>query len=707
MFSQKRLIELEHDKGSHLTNEEFQEVTEHFFSWIDLSNKEGKIIEIFKKHKSKFSEENKGLFLLPIGHVFEPEDYRIFFQYEKKIPLAIKKEYNFVYDCLNFICYQQNYDPAVNEEEYIKKIKYDFSLLNEKGTLMILLDVYFTKNFFNFLIKALGPEYKTKLFINFYFMEKYDFLFIITIQKMGKSDIPINISETKVLITDFFSNKEPHLLCSKLIKDIEFFIQECIRKMQNYYTQCKINYSQLNVLHPGQSLELKLKISPLSEGIDFLVTITDTSSNLDGTNNKTIALAILYEMSQEMLIRSDISFDLLAKNLNVGRLITLECALLNPMDLKDIGIELSDEIQMMKPGGYKEKVEIKTVPNNRQMHLVYDGDKYLIRDCEEREEFCFRQLLYNKEERLLNAIMAKIKIKFVSKSKIKNKENNSFYFPMETQENFKNKGVIKCIDENNLPGFYEKTIICMAFYLDLRQLPKNTIKTMSIGAGLGIMSFYLYIFYKGNCEVDNIEKNKWMHDIGKQFFGLKNYDKYENRINWFFEDAQTCMDKMLKSSYNDSKYENKIEFYDFIFNEINDINLKELCSPSQSFFTDEFLENVKNLLKKSGIYLVNAQTRNSKIIYQIYSQLSKYFHTIYIIPSENHSLTYIFICFKEKLNEEEYGKLYDKNQELILKRGFVDTSMIEPFYKEVISKIKDSGEVEQKMKEYSNKNCRI
>ena len=46
---------------------------------------------------------------------------------------------------------------------------------------------------------------------------------------------------------------------------------------------------------------------------------------------------------------------------------------------------------------------------------------------------------------------------------------------METQDKFKNKGVIKCIDENNLPGFYEKLIICMAFYLDLKQFPKNTI----------------------------------------------------------------------------------------------------------------------------------------------------------------------------------------------------------------------------------------
>ena len=522
-------------------------------------------------------------------------------------------------------------------------------------------------------------------------MEKFDFLFVVTIQKMSKVDTPINLSETKVLITDYFSNNQSHLLCSKLIKEIDKFLEESIVKMQNYYTQCKINYSQLNILHPGQSLQLKLKTSPLSECIDYILTITDSSSNLDGSNNVTVALAILYEMSQDLFIKSDVSFDILAKNINVGRLITLECALLNPMNIKDLASELSDEVQMMKPESFKGKVEIKTLPYEFQKYLVYEGDNYLIRDCEEKDDLCFRQLFYNTDERLLNAIMAKIKIKYVSKSKIKNNDKNPVNFPMETQDKYKNKGVIKCIDENNIPGFYEKTIICMGFYLDLKQLPKNTIKIMSIGAGLGIMSFYLYRFFKGNCEVDNIEKNKWMHDIGIKYFGLKNYDKHGNRINWLFEDAQNCINKMNTTSHKDTKYENKIGFYDLIFNEINDINFKELCSPSKTFFTDEFLENVKNLLKQTGIYLVNVQTRSAKVVSENYFQLEKHFPTICEIPSEKRGLNYIFICYKEKLDEQQYGEIFSKNQEIIFKSGVVDSKLVEPFYTDIISKIKTNS----------------
>ena len=136
------------------------------------------------------------------------------------------------------------------------------------------------------------------------------------------------------------------------------------------------------------------------------------------------------------------------------------------MDLKDLAEKLMDEIQMMKPDSFKDKVEIKTLPYDNQKYLVYEGDNYLIRDCEEREEFCTRQLFYNNDKRLINAVVSKIKIKYVSKTKIKNNENDNNNFPMETQDKFKNKGVIKCIDENNLPGFYEKLIICIAFYLN-------------------------------------------------------------------------------------------------------------------------------------------------------------------------------------------------------------------------------------------------
>ena len=130
----------------------------------------------------------------------------------------------------------------MNEEEYIKKILYDISLLNEKGTLMLLLDFYYIKNFFNILIKALGTQYKTKFFINFYFVDKNDFLFVITIQKMNISETYIDLNENKILFTDYFSNLYPKLICSKLIKEINPYLNKCFELMKAYYIHSKLNF---------------------------------------------------------------------------------------------------------------------------------------------------------------------------------------------------------------------------------------------------------------------------------------------------------------------------------------------------------------------------------------------------------------------------------------------------------------------------------
>ena len=221
------------------------EENHHFFSVMNLPKKDNKITDIFRKHKSKFSKDNKALFIHPTGYLYETNEIEYFycFKYETNIPLSQKNQYNFVYDCLNFICYKDDLEfepkdysePAYNQQEYLEKITNLYSLLNDKGTLMILIDMYYIKNFFDILIKALGPGFNTKLFINFYFAEKQDYLFIITIQKMSIVDTPINLYETKVLITDFFSNLRSYVMCSKSIQEFPKFFGECLHRMEQYY----------------------------------------------------------------------------------------------------------------------------------------------------------------------------------------------------------------------------------------------------------------------------------------------------------------------------------------------------------------------------------------------------------------------------------------------------------------------------------------
>jgi spermidine synthase len=193
-----------------------------------------------------------------------------------------------------------------------------------------------------------------------------------------------------------------------------------------------------------------------------------------------------------------------------------------------------------------------------------------------------------------------------------------------------------------------------------------------------------------------------MHDIGIKYFGLKNYDKHGNRINWLFEDAQNCINKMNTTSHKDTKYENKIGFYDLIFNEINDISPKEDTTPPKSHFSDDFLNKVKKLMKPCGIFMVNVMSKNYKGLYEIYLQLEKHFPTSFVIPSEN-GLCLIFFCFKDNYDVEKYNKKFQKNKDIIEKNEIVEFAIVKPILTEVISRVKEMEDQKEKLKENSKK----
>ena len=84
---------------------------------------------------------------------------------------------------------------------------------------------------------ALGDNYKTKLFINFYFIDSINFLFITTIQKMGKSDKPIILKDIKILITDYFSNLSSKIYGSTTMGKFYEYLKTPVEEMQRYNLQ--------------------------------------------------------------------------------------------------------------------------------------------------------------------------------------------------------------------------------------------------------------------------------------------------------------------------------------------------------------------------------------------------------------------------------------------------------------------------------------
>ena len=689
---------------------EKEESKKRFVSINDLTLKEPKIVEIFNKSKKKLIETKPGLFLRPHNYQFQSQEYKALFQYESVFPLKVKQEFSIIYDSLNFICYQpKDEEDSKNPEKYVEKIKNIFSYLKEKGTLLLLIDEFHIENFFPNLISALGNDYKTKLFINFYFIDTRAFLFLVSIQKMADSENPISIKDIKVLITDFFTKSK--MIGSSLLGQMNSYLVQPLLKMKKYRYQCEINYNRIKTLHPGEFYEMRLKSSPLNSEISYIVTIHDSPTPQIQQNKTCVAVSISYEITQEIIYSKSFSFSKMCEQLKAARLIAIESALLNPCNIRDLAIELSTEIQLMKPEGFTDNIPLRLWEDHNPKQIILQNEKYLIRDNED-SKLSIRQLYFMSNS---NILQGQIRTKLASKTKVSNPPKGIEYYPMETQEKYKSKGVLQCIDDSLIAGFYERSILCTFYYMDLSKLPRNSIKIMDIGAGLGTLSFYFYKLFKGSCEIDNIEKNKEIHEIGCKYFGFQNYDK-ENEIHWFYEDAKNCLEKMAKfneknnnnnnsnksKKLNENKYGNKLNYYDLIFNDTNDISPKEETLPFKEFFDDEYLENIKSLLKPFGIYAVNIMAKNYKALLDSYLKLEKHFPSIFCIPSEG-GLCSIYFCFKDKIEIKDYIEKYKINKEIIEKNNIIEKNVVKLFENDILSRVQDMTEVKKKIEENAKK----
>ena len=674
---------------------EKEEFKKRFVSINDLAQKEQKITEIFRKFLKKLIEIKPSLFLRPHNYQFKSIEYKPLFQYESTFPLKVKQEFSFVYDCLNFICYQpKDEEDSKNSEKYTEKIKNIFSYVKEKGTLLLLIDEFHIENFFPNLILALGDDYKTKLFINFYFIDTRSFLFLVSIQKMANSEIPVSIKDIKILITDFFTNSK--MIGSSPLGQMTEYLKEPLIKMKKYRLQNEINYSRIKTLHPGEFYEMRLKSSPLNSDISYIVTVHDSPIPENQKNKQCYAVSISYEITQDILFSKPLSLSRMCQQLKAARLIAIESAILNPCNIKDLAMELNSEVQLMKPEGFTDNIQMRLWEVQIPKQTILENEKYLIKDFEDKKNI--RQIYFMNNK---NVLQGQIRTKLASKTNISNPPKGVVYFPIETQEKFKNKNVIQCIDDSIIGGFYEQSILCTVFYMDLTKLPRNTIKIMDIGAGIGTLSFFFFKLFKGSCEIDNIEKNKELFEIGKKYFGFQNYDN-DNKVHWFFEEAKNCIEKIanfnekntnnnkVKKS-NENKYGNKLNYYDLIFNEINEISPKEDTVPYKEFFDDSFLNNIKNLLKPLGIYTVNIMSKNYKSMHDCYLQLEKHFPAIYNIPSEG-GLSIIYFCFKEKIEIAEYKQKFKTNKEIIEKNSIIDYSVVKMFFRNVLPKVQDMAE---------------
>ena len=147
----------------------------------------------------------------------------------------------------------------------------------------------------------------------------------------------------------------------------------------------------------------------------------------------------------------------------------------------------------MKPEGFKDHIQVSLWENHIKEYTVFEDDKYLIKDTEDK-----KRQLYLKDNKFI--IQGEEKTKLASKTNIANPAPGIVYYPIETLDKYKENRVMQCVDDSFVHGFYEQSLLCTVYYIDLNKFPKNSIKILDIGAGLGSLSFHFYRLFKSMCE---------------------------------------------------------------------------------------------------------------------------------------------------------------------------------------------------------------
>jgi hypothetical protein len=99
-------------------------------------------------------------------------------------------------------------------------------------------------------------------------------------------------------------------------------------------------------------------------------------------------------------------------------------------------------------------------------------------------------------------------------------------------------------------------------------------------------------------------------------------------------------------------------------------------------------------MKDNGVYIINLMTRSFSSYSYALKQLESIFDLILMVEN-NEDLNKIHYCFKTKLTNEDYVKLYQINYDNLSVNGNI--SIIENDHKKILSKVTDINELKQEI----------
>lgn len=593
-------------------------------------------------------------------------------------------------DKFNYIIDTSSYFHYANTEEEIKNIttikqidktilEKEISLLEEKGTIIFLLDFQFVSQISEALKNTFGENMKQKLFIKNYIVHKLPFACFIFVQKLSTSNTESPFTATNVLCYEQLNGENQSKPQSCKIMELKTAL--------SYFYELYQYEGFMKEFHPGFIIPIKIKEKPFSDNIDCTFQIIDSEDKNLIALKKCIAVVISKDFSNEfMYISVEGTMDM-CRQFQVSRVILMRPAPFNydpPTTIKD---KFSPLIAMFKP----EECPSESIP---VMHMsvgsiermeIFIDDDLIIQDVIENDaKDTFRQIVFKASP---DEIQSEIKLKLTSKSNIKSNTDTN-YIQLYTESRYSSKNLVFCLDDKVLSLFYLKALLLSSLFTNMDNYPFEKRKILILGGGIGTFNFYFNKFYNGNILIDVVEKSEKLKKIGKEYFGVNEDSK---NISWKFMDAYKFLNEEKKQNY-----------YDLVIMDINNFNVNDGLSPPAIYFEDKILEKIKGMLKDSGLYGVNLISRNYKNFGKCFNSLEKYFPLIFLVQN-NEDLSKIHFCFKNKRTREEYNTLCNTNFQRLKEEDGAGVDLIKNDLESILERITDSEKFKSRIEAYIKK----
>ena len=633
------------------------------FLGLVLKNYEKKL-EQSKEHNLIIKNKNVEIKNKEISSLFNEK--------ESISDIAENEKYESIFDCINFYHY------ITDNSEKIEKKEIDINILDklynkhlsDKGVLLLLCDYQFLCQLCEKFKKLLGDKYSIKIFIKVYLINKLPFMGVFSIQKLYTAKEPYDIENEKMLSYELNKIEDKYTFS----KPISYTFGQ-LAKSITYINEIYQYQAYLYKLHPGSIIPIKIKESLYSDDIDFTISVCDSNDENLIKLNKCAAIIISKNFANEFITLTAEGNMSLCKQCNVSRLLLIRPAPFNFDPINIIKEKISAYILIFKFGScVDESIPIMLMNEDpKDMLTVFQNETFFIRDVQESDKN-LRQLIFVSNP---YQIQCEIKTVLTSKTRLKNEPNN--FIPIKTLEKYSQKNLVQCFDDSFISMFYIQALLCGIFFIDLNNFPKEKIKILVLGAGIGTINYYFNKILNSNVCIDAVELDKKVAEIGMEYFGINNYTKEKNpNIKWYFKDAKKFIEE-----------KNVKEYYDLIVMDINNTNSKEGISPPPVFFEDNIVSKIHDMLKEGGIYIIDLLARSYQGYKNAFNKIeSKFPHILYI--DNNEDLNKIHLCFKKKRKKIENLELYANGLKKLKDPEFGNIKDIEASANQFISKFVDA-----------------